>query len=57
VNNAGEIAGFYVDATTGLQRGFLATPAAAAPEPGTVGLLLGALLPIVAARGARRKRL
>jgi hypothetical protein len=56
VNNAGEIAGFYVDGTTGLQRGFLATPAAAAPEPGTVGLLLGAMLPIVAARGARRKR-
>jgi probable HAF family extracellular repeat protein len=30
VNNAGEIAGFYVDATTGLQRGFIATPV---PEP------------------------
>ena len=50
VNNAGEIAGFYVDATTGLQRGFFATPAAAAaPEPGTFVLLLGVLVPVLAA--------
>jgi hypothetical protein len=53
VNNAGEIAGFYVDGTTGLQRGFLATPAAAAPEPGTVGLVFA----VVAAIGFKlRKR-
>jgi hypothetical protein len=40
INNAGEIAGFYVDATTGIQRGFFATPATTAPEPATVGLML-----------------
>ena len=58
VNNAGEITGFYVDPTTGLQRGFLATPAAAAtPEPGTYGLLLGALLPVLAAGRSFRSRL
>jgi hypothetical protein len=58
VNNAGEITGFYVDPTTGLQRGFLATPGAAAtPEPGTYGLLLGALLPVLAAGRSFRSRL
>jgi hypothetical protein len=51
VNDSGEIAGFYADARTGLQRGFFATPAAAAaPEPGTFALILGALLPMFAAR-------
>ncbi len=55
VNDAGEIAGFYVDAATGVQRGFFATPAAAAtPEPGTFALLLGALAPMLAARRWRR---
>jgi hypothetical protein len=55
VNNAGEIAGFYVDGATGVQRGFFATPAAAAPEPGSFGLLLGALTPVlVALRGTKR---
>lgn len=54
VNNAGEIAGFYVDATTGLQRGFFATPALAAPEPGTFGMLLAALVPLLAARRSLR---
>jgi hypothetical protein len=57
VNNAGEIAGFYVDRTSGLQRGFLATPAAAAaPEPGTLGLLFGALAPVLAAGRSLRRR-
>jgi hypothetical protein len=41
VNDAGEITGFYVDAATGLQRGFIAT---AVPEPGTFALLIGSLL-------------
>ena len=49
VNDAGEIAGFYVDSSTGLQRGFLATPAAPTPEPGTFGLLFGALLAMAGA--------
>jgi len=40
VNNAGEIAGFYVDATTRIQRVFFATPAPAAAEPSTFTLLL-----------------
>ena len=58
VNDAGEIAGFYVDASTGVQRGFFAAPAAdSAPEPGTLGLLLGALVPILAARRCFRGRL
>ncbi|APW62935.1 PEP-CTERM sorting domain-containing protein [Paludisphaera borealis] len=37
INNSNEITGFYVDATTGLQRGFVAT---AVPEPGSI-LLAG----------------
>jgi hypothetical protein len=51
VNDAGGIAGFYVDAATAIQRGFIATPALAnpAPEPHTLSLLLGALL-LVAGR-------
>jgi hypothetical protein len=58
VNDAGDITGFYVDATTGLQRGFLAAPAATeAREPGTGGLLLGALVPVLAAGGKLRRRL
>ncbi len=41
ISDSGEIAGFYVDANSGLQRGFVAT--AAVPEPGSVVLLgLGA---------------
>ena len=38
VNDLGEIAGFYVDATTGLQRGFVAT--AAVPEPSTWAMMI-----------------
>lgn len=38
VNDSGEIAGFYVDSTTGLQRGFVAT--AAIPEPSTWAMML-----------------
>jgi uncharacterized membrane protein len=54
VNDSGEIAGFYVDAATGTQHGFIATPAAnPVPEPRTFSLLLGALL-LVAGQGARR---
>jgi hypothetical protein len=42
VNDSGEIAGFYVDAATGLQRGFIATPV---PEPATcvIASMLGGL--------------
>lgn len=47
VNNADEIAGFYVDATTGLQRGFIAS---AVPEPGTFGLVIGSLLLVIVSR-------
>lgn len=38
VNDSGEIAGFYVDAATGLERGFVAT--AAVPEPTTWAMML-----------------
>ena len=58
VNDSGEIAGFYVDATTGLQRGFVAAPSASAvPEPGAFGLMLGSLLPLLAAGRRLRQRL
>ena len=58
VNDAGDISGFYVDAAIGAQRGFLAAPAAsAAPEPGSFGLLLGALVVILAAGRSLRHRL
>jgi hypothetical protein len=54
INNAGEIAGFYVDATSGFQRGFVATPSTSTvPEPGTFGLLLGSLLLILVMPGSR----
>jgi hypothetical protein len=38
INNSGEIAGFYTDAA-GLAHGFIATPLASVPEPGSVILL------------------
>lgn len=43
INDANEITGFYLDAATGLQRGFVA---ASVPEPGSM-LLLGVGLTIV----------
>ena len=44
VNDSGEIDGFYVDAATGIQRGFIATAATpAVPEPATGGLLAASL--------------
>ena len=54
INDAGEITGFYVDANTGLQRGFIGT---AVPEPGTLGLLLAALslIPFLRRAAARVK--
>jgi hypothetical protein len=41
-NDSGEIAGFYVDAATGSQRGFIATPV---PEPAAfvIASMLGGL--------------
>ena len=50
INNSDEITGFYVDAATGIQRGFIAT---ATPEPATYGAVLGGLLLMI---GARRWR-
>jgi probable HAF family extracellular repeat protein len=47
VNDAGELTGFYVDAASGLQRGFIATPT---PEPATLGLMLGGLLLLIGSR-------
>jgi hypothetical protein len=44
IDDAGDITGFYLDATTGIQRGFIGTPA---PESGTFGLLMGSLLAMV----------
>lgn len=51
LDDAGDIAGFYVDAATGLQRGFIATPV---PEPGTLGLLIGSLLVMLISRIRRQ---
>lgn len=50
IDNAGDLAGFYVDGATGKQRGFVAT---VVPEPGTFGMLLTLLLPVVAVRWSR----
>jgi hypothetical protein len=41
VNDSGELAGFYVDAATGLQRGFIATPV---PEPSTITISIWLIL-------------
>jgi PEP-CTERM motif len=50
IDNSGEITGFYVDATSGLQRGFVAT-GAVVPEPGSIVLLgLGAVFVVGYAR-------
>lgn len=58
VNNSNEIDGFYVDPTTGLQRGFVATPVAVSvPEPATLGLLLGGLGLLLLRVAGRRSRL
>ncbi len=54
INDSGELTGFYVDATTGLQRGFVAT--AAVPEPRTTGWLLSLLVPILGFGGLLRKQ-
>lgn len=52
ISNSGEIAGFYVDASSGVQRGFVAT--ASVPEPGSMALLgIGVML--VAGFTARRR--
>lgn len=56
INDSGEIAGFYVDAATGLQRGFIATPATAVPEPGTIGLVLCGLVPMMSFGFWRKRR-
>jgi len=48
INYSGEIAGFYVDGTTGLQRGFTAT--AATPEPSAFGLMTAGLLLVLVTR-------
>jgi len=45
INDSGEIAGFYVDPSTGLQRGFYAT--VATPEPGTLLLFAGGFIAIM----------
>ncbi len=57
ISNSGEIAGFYVDAATGLQRGFVA--AQSVPEPGSVVLLgMGAMLAVsFTVRQAKRGRM
>ncbi len=55
INNAGDLSGFYVDAASGQQRGFFATPAAAAPEPGSFALSITALIAL-AGFGVWRKR-
>ncbi len=51
INNAGEIAGFYVDGSSGLQRGFVAT--ASVPEPGSL-VLMGIGLTVVGSFVGRR---
>lgn len=53
INDANQIAGFYVDAATGLQRGFEANPV---PEPGSMALCgLGVAFAFGYARMQRKK--
>lgn len=56
INDHGEIAGFYVDAATGLQRGFVGVAAAAVPEPATLALVAAGLAACVARRRGETKR-
>jgi hypothetical protein len=51
INDSNEIAGFYVDAASGLQRGFDAT--VAAPEPRTLLLFAGGLISVFFIRRLR----
>jgi len=51
INDSNEIAGFYVDAASGLQRGFDAT--VAAPEPRTLLLFAGGLISVLFIRRLR----
>jgi hypothetical protein len=54
INDSNEIAGFYVDAATGRQRGFDAT--AAAPEPGTLLLFPSGFIILLFVRRTWRRR-
>ena len=57
ISDSGEIAGFYVDAKSGLQRGFVAT--GSVPEPSSIVLLgMGAALAagFAVRRGNRARR-
>ena len=56
INDSGAIAGFYVDSLTGMQRGFIATPATAVPEPGTIGLVLCGLVQMTSFGFWRKRR-
>jgi hypothetical protein len=51
INDSGEIAGFYVDSATGLQRGFDAT--VATPEPTTLLLLPSGVIALLILRKRR----
>ena len=53
INDSGEIAGFYVDGSSGLQRGFVAS--GSVPEPGSI-VLLGVGVTLAASCAARRAR-
>jgi hypothetical protein len=53
INDSGEIAGFYVDPNTGLQRGFYAT--SAVPEPSTLVLFTTAFLALMLLRRSHAK--
>jgi hypothetical protein len=47
INDSDEITGFYVDAATGLQRGFIAN---VVPEPATFGMMLAGSLVLISLR-------
>jgi len=55
INDQGVVVGYFTDNTTNLTYGFLASPTAPVPEPGTWLLMVGGLLPALVRRARTRR--